>query len=89
MIIYQLTMETSQIVAYSLTFATLAFMMWFISRQAMKNRAAVVQMHEPKIAGEDELEGAARNPQQFDEPDEDALDEMAKLLGEDDSDDEA
>jgi hypothetical protein len=37
----------------------------------------------PKIAGEDALEGGARNPQQFDEPDDDALDEMAKLLGED------
>jgi len=38
----------------------------------------------PKIAGEDTLEGGARNPQLFDEPDDDALDEMAKLLGEDD-----
>ena len=38
----------------------------------------------PKVAGEDELGGAARNPQQFDEPDEDALEEMGKLLGEDD-----
>jgi len=42
----------------------------------------------PKVAGEDELEGGARNPQQFDEPDEDALEEMAALLGED-SEDEA
>ena len=31
----------------------------------------------------DVLEGAAKNPEQFDEPDDDALDEMAKLLGED------
>jgi hypothetical protein len=44
----------------------------------------------PKVAGEDEMEGGARNPQQFEEPDEDALEEMAKLLGEDEeSDDEA
>ena len=44
----------------------------------------------PKVAGEDEMGGGARNPQQFEEPDEDALDEMAKLLGEDEeSDDEA
>ena len=42
------------------------------------------------IAGQDEMDGGARNPQQFDEPDEDALEEMAKLLGEDDdSEDEA
>jgi hypothetical protein len=44
----------------------------------------------PKIAGDDVLEGGARNPQQFDEPDDDALEEMGKLLGEDeDSDNEA
>ena len=29
------------------------------------------------------LIGGAKNPQQFDEPDDDALDEMAELLGED------
>ncbi|HII12054.1 MAG TPA: hypothetical protein HA356_08275 [Candidatus Poseidoniaceae archaeon] len=39
----------------------------------------------PNVAGEDLLEGGAKNPQQFDEPDEDALDEMAELLGEDPS----
>lgn len=40
----------------------------------------------PKVAGEDTLDGGAKNPSQFDEPDEDALDEMAELLGEDDED---
>jgi len=34
------------------------------------------------------LEGGARHPQRFDEPDEEALEEMAELLGED-SEDEA
>ena len=29
------------------------------------------------------MDGAAKNPEQFDEPDDDALEEMAKLLGED------
>jgi hypothetical protein len=42
----------------------------------------------PKIAGDDELEGGAKNPEQFDEPDEDALDEMAELLGEDETNDD-
>jgi hypothetical protein len=41
----------------------------------------------PKIAGEDLLEGGAKNPEQFDEPDEDALEEMAELLGEDETED--
>ena len=42
----------------------------------------------PKVAGDDELEGGAKNPEQFDEPDEDALDEMAELLGEDEANDD-
>jgi len=49
----------------------------------MDNRAEMLESSAPKVAGEDELEGGARNPQQFDEPDEDALNEMAELLGED------
>ena len=40
----------------------------------------------PKIAGEDTLEGGAKNPSQFDEPDDEALEQMADLLGEDDDD---
>ena len=34
--------------------------------------------------GSDVITGGAKNPQQFDDPDDDALDEMAKLLDEDD-----
>ena len=49
----------------------------------------MLKNHAPKIAGEDQLEGGARHPQRFDEPDEEALEEMAKLLGEDSDDDEA
>ena len=40
---------------------------------------------EPAVAGDDMMEGSAKNPEQFDEPDEDALDEMAKLLGEEEN----
>ncbi len=58
----------------------LAIMVWFISRKAMQNRQQIIENSGPKIAGEDELEGGARNPQLFDEPDEEALEEMAKLL---------
>lgn len=80
--------ETSKTIAYLLGFVTLVLMVWFIARQAMNNRTTMLDKSAPKVAGEDELEGGARNPQQFDEPDEDALEEMAALLGED-SEDEA
>ena len=63
-------------------------MMAFIAIRAKKNRENMIDNIAPKIAGEDELEGGARNPQRFDEPDEEALEEMAELLGED-SEDEA
>ena len=63
-------------------------MMIFVAMRARKNRENMLKNHAPKVAGEDTLEGGARHPQRFDEPDEDALQEMAKLLGED-SDDEA
>lgn len=71
-------------VAYVAMALSLLVMVWFISKRAMKNRIAMLEATGPKIAGDDVLEGGARNPQQFDEPDDDALDEMAKLLGEDD-----
>ena len=32
------------------------------------------------------MDGSAKNPEQFDEPDDDALEEMAELLGEEDED---
>ncbi|MBL6733501.1 MAG: hypothetical protein ISP84_03025 [Candidatus Poseidonia sp.] len=79
--------ETTKNVAYILMALSLLVMVWFISQRAMKNRMSMLEASGPKIAGDDVLEGGARNPQQFDEPDEDALDEMAKLLGEDDESD--
>ncbi|MEC7180438.1 MAG: hypothetical protein VXW36_03525 [Candidatus Thermoplasmatota archaeon] len=63
-------------------------MMIFVAMRARKNRENMLKNHAPKVAGEDTLEGGARHPQRFDEPDEEALEEMAKLLGED-SDEEA
>lgn len=58
-------------------------MMIFVALRARKNRENMLKDHAPKVAGEDTLEGGARHPQRFDEPDEEALEEMAKLLGED------
>ncbi len=76
--------ETQMNIAYAVAGLTLLGMIWFITQRAKSNRSAMLASNEPKVAGDDELEGGARNPQQFDEPDEDALEEMAKLLGEDD-----
>lgn len=63
-------------------------MMIFVAMKAKKNRENMLEKHQPKVAGDDELEGGPRHPQRFDEPDEEALEEMAKLL-EEESDDEA
>ncbi|MDA0926062.1 MAG: hypothetical protein O3C36_05420 [archaeon] len=76
--------ETTRTVGLFVGALSLLVMLWFISQRAMKNRMKMMEENAPKIAGEDTLEGGARNPQLFDEPDDDALDEMAKLLGEDD-----
>ncbi|MDB3879236.1 hypothetical protein N9295_00115 [bacterium] len=58
-------------------------MIVFVAIRAKQNREKMIENHAPKVAGEDELEGGARNPQRFDEPDEEALEEMGELLGED------
>ncbi len=63
-------------------------MMIFVAMKAKKNRENMLEKYQPKVAGDDELEGGARHPQRFDEPDEEALEEMAKLL-EEESDEEA
>ena len=63
-------------------------MMIFVAMRAKKNREEMLEKHQPKVAGDDKLEGGARHPQRFDEPDEEALEEMAKLL-EEESDEDA
>ena len=59
-------------------------MIYFIAKQAAQNSKSAIIDNAPKIAGSDTIVGGAKNPQQFDDPDDDALDEMAKLLDEDD-----
>ena len=46
----------------------------------LRNKNLALIQDEPAIAGQDELSGTAINPSQFDEPDDDALDEMQDLL---------
>jgi len=80
--------ETTKNVTTAILIIAFIGMMIFVAMRARKNRENMLKNHAPKVAGEDTLEGGARHPQRFDEPDEEALDEMAKLLGED-SEDEA
>ena len=70
-------------IAYGLLIIALGLMVWFIIRKAKENRQMAIDDSAPKVAGEDEIGGEAKNPEQFDEPDDDALDEMGALLGED------
>ena len=80
--------ETTKNVTTAILILAFIGMMIFVAMRARKNRENMLKNHAPKVAGEDTLEGGARHPQRFDEPDEEALEEMAKLLGED-SEDEA
>ncbi|MAK77988.1 MAG: hypothetical protein CL992_01740 [Euryarchaeota archaeon] len=59
---------------------------WFVAMRMQANRAAALEAAAPKVAGQDELEGKALNPEQFDEPDDDILDQLGEMLGENDED---
>ena len=74
---------TTKNIAYAIFAISFFIMIYFITKQARENRLTSIDQHAPKIAGSDELLGGAKNPEQFDEPDDDALEQMAELLGED------
>ena len=62
---------------YAMAALTVALIV-YIWRLRMRNIAN--SQDKIPIAGEDTLEGAAKNPEQFANPDDDALDEMQDLL---------
>ena len=70
-------METTDIGTYAMVALTigLAVYIWNLRQRNIAN-----SQDEPVIAGQDVLDGAAKNPEQFEEPDDDALDEMQDLL---------
>tara|TARA_B100001079_G_C16196257_1_gene419414 strand:- start:109 stop:354 length:246 start_codon:yes stop_codon:yes gene_type:complete len=72
--------QTTKNVAYIILGISFLVMIWFIVKQAKQNREDSIESGLPNIAGSDERPGNAINPEQFDEPDDDALDEMAELL---------
>jgi hypothetical protein len=74
--------DTTKNLAYIISIVIFVLMAKFVLRKGLENRSRILKDNAPKIAGDDELGGGAKNPQQFDEPDDKALDEMAKLLGE-------
>ena len=75
--------QTTKNVAYIIMGISFLVMMWFILKQAKQNREDSLEENSSNVAGSDERPGTALNPEQFDEPDDYALDEMAELLGED------
>ena len=70
-------METTEIGTYAMVVLTAGLMVyiWRLRQRNIEN-----SQDDPVIAGQDELDGAAKNPEQFDDPDDDALDEMQDLL---------
>ena len=70
-------METTEIRTYAMIALALGLLA-YIWRMRTNNIAN--SQDEPAIAGQDVLEGGAINPEQFEEPDDDALDEMQELL---------
>ena len=74
-------------ITYGLLLIAFGGMIWFIVKRAKENRQEMIDESAPKVAGDDEIGGEAKNPQQFDDPDDDAMDEMGALLGEDDDED--
>ena len=79
--------ETTKTVTTIILILAFLGMMIFVAMKAKKNREEMLEKHQPKVAGDDMLEGGARHPQRFDEPDEEALEEMAKLLEEESDED--
>jgi|TARA_B100001750_G_C15439643_1_gene562849 hypothetical protein len=70
-------MDTTEIGTYAMVGLTVGLMV-YIWRLRQRNIAN--SQDDPVIAGQDVLDGAAKNPEQFNDPDDDALDEMQDLL---------
>ena len=70
-------MDTTEVGTYAMIALTVGLLV-FIWRMRVNNIAN--SQDDPAIAGQDIIEGGAINPEQFDEPDDDALDEMQELL---------
>lgn len=73
-------METGLNLAYVLLLVVAGGLLYIMWRIMKRNQGVIAEENMPAIAGADEMSGGAINPQQFDEPDDEALDEMADVL---------
>ncbi len=69
--------EATELGTYAMILITLVLIL-YIWRLRNRNLARIHD--EPTIAGQDQLAGGAIDPSQFDDPDDDALDQMQDLL---------
>ncbi len=67
-------------IAYILLLMASGALLYFIMKMIKRNQQSIIADNAPVIAGDDELGGQAKDPSQFTEPDDDALDEMSELL---------
>ena len=74
--------STTKSIAYIIFIISFFVMIYFIINQGKHNRKSSVEDNAPKVAGSDQMGGGAKDPAAFEEPDDDALEEMAELLGE-------
>ena len=68
------------LIAYIILGICVLGFLWFISQRVQRNRAALTEANKPAVAGDDALGGGAKDPGQFTEPDDEALEEMEDLL---------
>ena len=76
-------MVDSTELTYIILGLTLLGMIWYMTNRGRANLAKAREGAARAIAGEDIMDGSAKNPEQFDEPDDEALEEMAKRPGKD------
>ena len=62
--------------------AVTTVLLWYIIRIRNRNIAESESQNQPHIAGDDMLSGGAKNPEQFDEPDDETLEMLGDLLEE-------
>lgn len=73
-------MADSVSIAQVLLFVASGALLYLIMKMIKRNQQSAIADNAPVIAGSDELGGQAKDPAQFNEPDDGALDEMGDLL---------
>ena len=66
-------------IAYVMLFLISGGLLYLVWRLMKRNQESIINENAPAIAGADELGGQAKDKSQFDEPDDDALPQMADV----------